>query len=178
MDIKILGNKGEEKVGKMTKLLEYMSTFDYRGLSQIINNILDSINNTVVDIKFDNSLSSIKKASNPSFKVEDLLKPFDKVYSSNEVRLKCPNELKKDALNKFSKKVEENPNIFGTKIKDIITLDGMRIVFDGGFALVRQSNTEPVFTLRFEAKTQEESDKIDKITIETLENCIEKDTVA
>ena len=28
----------------------------------------------------------------------------------------------------------------------------MRIVFEqGGFALIRQSNTEPVFTLRFEA---------------------------
>ena len=70
--IKILGNKGEEKVGKMTKFLEYMSTFDYRGLSQIINNILDSINNTVVDIKFDNSLSSIIKASNPSLTEEEI----------------------------------------------------------------------------------------------------------
>ena len=70
--IKILGNKGEEKVGKITKFLEYMSTFDYRGLSQIINNILDSINNTVVDIKFDNSLSSIIKASNPSLTEEEI----------------------------------------------------------------------------------------------------------
>lgn len=52
--------------------------------------------------------------------------------------------------------IEADKNIFGSQIKDIITLDGMRIVFDGGFALIRQSNTEPVFTLRFEAKTKEE----------------------
>ena len=33
----------------------------------------------------------------------------------------------------------------------------MRIIFanGGGFALIRQSNTEPVFTLRFEAKTKD-----------------------
>ena len=54
----------------------------------------------------------------------------------------------------FETYIRENPNAFGDTIKDIITLDGMRIVFDGGFALVRQSNTEPVFTLRFEAKSE------------------------
>ncbi|MGN1125441.1 MAG: phosphomannomutase/phosphoglucomutase, partial [Candidatus Gastranaerophilaceae bacterium] len=58
--------------------------------------------------------------------------------------------------------------------KDIITIDGMRIVFDGGFALVRQSNTEPVFTLRFEAKTKDECDRFERITVETLEECISK----
>ena len=45
--------------------------------------------------------------------------------------------------------------MFSDEILNIVTLDGMRIIFDGGFALVRQSNTEPVFTLRFEAKTKE-----------------------
>ena len=48
----------------------------------------------------------------------------------------------------------DHPKMFSDDILEIVTLDGMRIVFDGGFALVRQSNTEPVFTLRFEAKTQ------------------------
>ena len=44
----------------------------------------------------------------------------------------------------------------------------MRIVFDKGFALVRQSNTEPVFTLRFEADTEENSKKYeDLMTLKT-----------
>ena len=88
-----------------------------------------------------------------------MLKAFDEVYSSAEVRYPCPNELKKSTLEKVKSMIEADKNIFGSQIKDIITLDGMRIVFDGGFALIRQSNTEPVFTLRFEAKTKEECEK-------------------
>ena len=45
--------------------------------------------------------------------------------------------------------------LFNSKIKEVITIDGLRIIFEDGFALIRQSNTEPVFTLRFEAKTKE-----------------------
>ena len=74
------------------------------------------------------------------------------MFCSSEVRLSCPNSLKKVTLETFDNYVSKNPDFFGSKIKEIITLDGMRIVFEqGGFALIRQSNTEPVFTLRFEA---------------------------
>ncbi|MBI2413405.1 MAG: phosphomannomutase, partial [Deltaproteobacteria bacterium] len=37
------------------------------------------------------------------------------------------------------------------KVRDIIKIDGLRINFDGGWALVRASNTQPVLVLRFEA---------------------------
>ena len=81
-----------------------------------------------------------------------MLEPFNKIYCSSEVRLSCPNSLKKSTLESFDNYISKNPNFFGSKIKEIITIDGMRIVFEqGGFALIRQSNTEPVFTLRFEA---------------------------
>ena len=45
--------------------------------------------------------------------------------------------------------------LFNSKIKEIVTLDGLRIIFEDGFALIRKSNTEPVFTMRFEANTKE-----------------------
>lgn len=115
------------------------------------------------------------KKMNPSFKIEDLLEPFNKIYTSNEFRLTCPNECKKEVLSNFEKYVSENKDMFGTKIKDVITLDGMRIVFDGGFALIRQSNTEPVFTLRFEAKTKDECEHYEKVmtdkVTEFVNNC-------
>ena len=91
------------------------------------------------------------KSANPEFKVNELLEPFRKVFISKEIRLPCPNNKKKVVLEQFQSYVAENPKMFSDDILDIVTLDGMRIVFDGGFALVRQSNTEPVFTLRFEA---------------------------
>ena len=108
------------------------------------------------------------KKINPEFKISDMLKAFDEVYSSAEVRYPCPNELKKSTLEKVKSMIEADKNIFGSQIKDIITLDGMRIVFDGGFALIRQSNTEPVFTLRFEAKTKEECEKLKSAMLNML----------
>ena len=115
---------------------------------------------------------SKKKRANPNFTICDMLKPFERVYSSSELRYPCPNELKKSTLEAVKQKIDENKNIFGSEIKDIITLDGMRIVFDGGFALIRQSNTEPVFTLRFEAKTKDEAEKLQSVMTGILDDIL------
>ena len=115
-----------------------------------------------------------QKCSNPNFVIEDMLTPFDEVCTSPELRHPCPNELKKVVLEGFKKYVNENPDCFGNKIKDVITMDGMRIVFDGGFALIRQSNTEPVFTCRFEAKTEEECNTYKNVMVRELDKLIEK----
>jgi len=48
----------------------------------------------------------------------------------------------------------------------------MRVVFDGGFALIRQSNTEPVFTLRFEGKTEKECDMYRTVMVDELNELI------
>lgn len=114
------------------------------------------------------------RKNNPNFVISDMLKPFDKVCSSEEVRFPCPNELKKETLEKVKQSVENDKNLFGSEIKDIITLDGMRIVFDGGFALIRQSNTEPVFTLRFEAKTKDECEKLKSVMLGMLDQILNK----
>ena len=112
------------------------------------------------------------KKTNPNFKLQEMLKPFDAVCSSDEVRFPCPNEKKKETMEKFKECVECNKNLFGSDIKEIITLDGMRITFDGGFALIRQSNTEPVFTLRFEGKTKDDCERYKNCMIKTLENIL------
>lgn len=113
---------------------------------------------------------SKKKAQKPHFKIENLLEPFNRVYTSSEVRYPCPNELKKSTLEYVKEQVKNNPDMFGSKIEDIVTLDGMRIVFKGGFALIRQSNTEPVFTLRFEANNEDECNRFKDAMI----NCLDK----
>ena len=112
------------------------------------------------------------KKKNQNFKLQDMLKPFEAVCSSDEVRFPCPNERKKETLEKVKHCIEANSNLFGSPIKEIITLDGMRIVFDGGFALIRQSNTEPVFTLRFEGKTKEDCERYKTCMIKTLEEVL------
>lgn len=112
------------------------------------------------------------KANNTNFKLENLLEPFNKVYTSDEVRFPCPNHLKKDVLEAMKSEVSNNPTMFGCEIKKIITLDGMRIVFDGGFAMIRQSNTEPVFTLRFEAKTKEQCEHYKQVMVDYIDSCV------
>lgn len=113
-------------------------------------------------------IAAERKKQNPNFKIADMLEPFKSMYSSSEVRLACPNSLKADTLAQFKKVIEENPDFFETKIKDIITIDGMRIVFEKGFALIRQSNTEPVFTLRFEADSKENAQKYEDLMVNKL----------
>lgn len=112
------------------------------------------------------------KEENPEFKLEDLLEPFTKVFTSDEVRYPCPNNLKKEVLEAMKQEVQTHPDMFGSNIKEIVTLDGMRIVFNGGFALIRQSNTEPVFTLRFEAKTKEECEQFKNAMTSFLDKTI------
>ena len=68
-------------------------------------------------------------------------------------------------------KINENKDLFSDEIKDIITIDGLRIVFDGGFALIRQSNTEPVFTLRFEAKDEKTAKHYENCMVNLLDEC-------
>lgn len=114
-----------------------------------------------------------QKKKNPGFKIEQLLAPFNKVFSSQEVRFACENELKKPTLKAFEKLIKDTPDLFGTKIKEIITLDGLRIIFNDGFALIRQSNTEPVFTLRFEAKDKAQAEHYQKVMVESLEKILE-----
>lgn len=112
------------------------------------------------------------KKKNANFVIEDLLKPFNEVCTSPELRHPCPNNQKTNVLEEFKKYVMENPDCFGTRIKDIITMDGMRIVFEGGFALIRQSNTEPVFTCRFEGKNEKEVDNYRAVMVEQLNKLI------
>ena len=123
-------------------------------------------------------LLDVKKKYNKEFKISDMLEPFNKMYCSSEVRLSCPNSLKKITLETFDNYVSKNPDFFGSKIKEIITIDGMRIVFEqGGFALIRQSNTEPVFTLRFEAINPELGHQYEDRMVDKLMEIIKEQAV-
>ena len=56
-----------------------------------------------------------------------------------------------------------------------IDVDGVRVQFDDGWALVRASNTGPNLTIRFEASTEERLNEIrnefEKVVNEAIEKC-------
>jgi len=81
-------------------------------------------------------------------------------YSTPEIRTEC-SEKDKFAI------VEELQEFF-KKNYDTIELDGIRILFEGGWALVRASNTQPLLVVRFEAKTEQRMEEIKKIVRDKL----------
>jgi phosphomannomutase/phosphoglucomutase len=51
----------------------------------------------------------------------------------------------------------------------VIDIDGARVLFDGGWGLVRASNTQPALVLRFEAVSQKRLAEIRAIVESALE---------
>lgn len=89
--------------------------------------------------------------------VSFLLEGVPDTYTTPEIRVDCPDEKKfkvvEDITEAFtSRKV---PVVEGLNIKDVITVDGARVVFEHGWGLVRASNTQPVLVLRYEADSEE-----------------------
>lgn len=50
----------------------------------------------------------------------------------------------------------------------VIDVDGARVLFDGGWGLVRASNTQPVLVLRFEAENEKRLEEIRKVFMDKL----------
>jgi phosphomannomutase/phosphoglucomutase len=79
--------------------------------------------------------------------LSEFLKDVPKMYSTPEIRKECPDEIKFEVVKKLVEKFKKE----GLHVVDI---DGARIEFKEGWALVRASNTQPVLVLRFEAENQ------------------------
>ncbi len=86
--------------------------------------------------------------SNNDMKVSDYFKDVPKYVTSPEQYIEVGEENKEKVVNKVLNYAKE-------KGYEVITVDGVRIEYDDGFALVRASNTSPSITVRFEAKTKE-----------------------
>ena len=80
-------------------------------------------------------------------KVSEMLADLPETAYTPEIRIDCPDDQK-------FKIVRELTEIFREKY-DVIDIDGVRVNFDDGWALIRASNTQPVLVLRLEAVTKE-----------------------
>jgi phosphomannomutase/phosphoglucomutase len=96
-----------------------------------------------------------KRAEDKAFRFSQLLAGLPKTHSTPEIRIECPDDLKFKVIERLEATV--NKGAEGLKIRDVIKVDGLRVVFEGGgWALVRASNTQPVLVLRFEANSKDE----------------------
>jgi len=86
---------------------------------------------------------------------------IEHLHATPELKALCPDD-KKFAL--IEELVRELKQRYQT-----IDIDGARVLFpDGGWGLVRASNTSPYLTLRFEARTEAQIDAMKRVIYDAL----------
>jgi phosphomannomutase/phosphoglucomutase len=72
------------------------------------------------------------------------------MINTPEIRVDCPDDQKMDVVRKVTAALKADPNVQG-----VVDVDGVRAKFEGGWGLVRASNTQPALVMRCEAATAE-----------------------
>ncbi|NVL90924.1 MAG: phosphomannomutase/phosphoglucomutase [Desulfobacterales bacterium] len=98
--------------------------------------------------------------------ITELLSDVPRTYATPEIRVPCPDNRKfqvvKDVTDYFRQQY------------DIIDIDGVRVLLEGGWGLVRASNTQPVLVLRFEALSKTRLSEIQSLVESVVTEIQEK----
>jgi phosphomannomutase/phosphoglucomutase len=86
--------------------------------------------------------------SNSGSSISALLSDLPQTVTTPEIRFDCPDEIKFDVVRRASAELKAR--------HQTVDVDGVRVLFPGGWGLVRASNTQPVLVMRFEASTPEQ----------------------
>lgn len=98
-------------------------------------------------------LRLVEILSKTNKKCTELLNNIPVYYSTDENKVPVEDAIK----DKIVSRVEEYAKEKGY---NYLTIDGVKVLYDDGFALVRKSNTTPNITTRYEAKTKERLEEI------------------
>jgi phosphomannomutase / phosphoglucomutase len=85
-------------------------------------------------------------------RIDELLADVPPFVSTPEIRIDTDEELK------FA--IVERAAAHFASTRDVISVDGVRVLFGDGWGLFRASNTQPVIVARFEARTPERLQEI------------------
>jgi phosphomannomutase/phosphoglucomutase len=100
--------------------------------------------------------------------VDDLIRDLPKTFTTPEIRVECPDEIKFDVVDQIVAHYKAK--------QEVIDIDGMRALYPDGWGLVRASNTQPALVLRFEALTAPRLDEIRRDIETTLKQIISQTT--
>jgi len=78
--------------------------------------------------------------------------PEIRVDCSDDVKFKLVDRVRNRLLELYKNPDPTRPQLV---IRDVVTIDGIRVRFDDGWGLIRASNTQPALVLRFEANSQD-----------------------
>ena len=106
------------------------------------------------------SLRLLEIMGNNNKPLSEYLKDLPKLYSTPEIRIDCPDNVKFQVVKRLTE-------YYKSKHK-VIDIDGVRAVFNDGWGLVRPSNTGPILVLRFEAESEDALERIQKMVTKDL----------
>jgi phosphomannomutase/phosphoglucomutase len=95
--------------------------------------------------------------------LDELLAVFPPKCSTREFRIPCPDSKKNVIVNTLKKAFAAR------KDAQLITMDGVRVAMPYGWGIVRTSNTQPVLSMRFEADTWDNLQRVQLDFIELLQ---------
>jgi phosphomannomutase/phosphoglucomutase len=82
------------------------------------------------------------------------------VFNTPELRVDCPDDIKFEVVRRAVAELKKG--------HEVIDVDGARVKIDGGWGLVRASNTGPVLVMRFEASSNEKLAEVRALVENTL----------
>lgn len=113
--------------------------------------------------RFDDSILATIKLLNVIIRMQGplstLVADLPAYHSSPQFRVSCPDSAKAEVVASVKQQFEKDYHVE--------TVDGARIHFPEGWAMVRQSNTQPVISMRFEARSPEQLEAI-QTRVQTL----------
>jgi phosphomannomutase/phosphoglucomutase len=93
--------------------------------------------------------------------LSELLSDVPQSRTTPEIRVECPDAEKFGLVNRLREEFRAR--------YEIIDVDGVRIIFEDGWGLVRASNTQPALVLRFEAQSKKRLAEIRALVEDTIE---------
>ena len=94
-------------------------------------------------------------------KLSEILDEIPSYHATPELRVGCPEDRKFDVVEQVTEALRAE--------YEILYVDGVRVVFEDGWGLVRCSNTSPMLIVRSEGRTPELRDEILQLLLYTLE---------
>ena len=103
-----------------------------------------------------------------------LVSDLPKTVVTPEIRVDLPDAVKFDVVRavqaKFAGYLKAKQRLGPAQLvlRDLITIDGVRAIFDEGWGLIRASNTQPALVLRFEAASSTQMNAIRSLVEQEL----------
>jgi len=98
---------------------------------------------------------------NKGVSLDDELDKLPAVFATEEIKVKTTEQEKFPLIDKLKELLETPPADF-PEIREIIDVDGVRVIFENGWGLVRASNTTPVLVTRFESSDLKDAERYEK----------------